>query len=117
MSGNFRIAVLDEIDATACPCGLARRAFADLPGGPASVHLVEVRADAAVHYHTSHTEIYVVLKCADHAAVELDGERHVVRRMTALLIPPGVRHRALGRMKILNVVIPPYDAADEHVDT
>ena len=31
----------------------------------------------------------------------------------AVMIPPGVRHRAVGRMTILNVVVPPFDPADE----
>ena len=30
--------------------------------------------------------------------------------------PPGVRHRAVGRMTILNVVVPPFDPADEWFD-
>ena len=34
----------------------------------------------------------------------------------AVLIPPGVRHRAAGRMTILNVVVPPFDPADEWFD-
>ena len=33
-----------------------------------------------------------------------------------VLIPPGVRHRAVGRMTILNVVVPPFDPADEWFD-
>ncbi|MFO0845247.1 MAG: hypothetical protein U0797_23170 [Gemmataceae bacterium] len=36
-----------------------------------------------------------------------------VRPGSAVMIPPGVRHRAVGRMKILNVVAPPFDPADE----
>jgi len=35
----------------------------------------------------------------------------------AVLIRPGTRHRAVGRMKILNVVIPPFDKADEWFDS
>jgi hypothetical protein len=45
--------------------------------------------------------------------VELDGERMVVVPAGAVLIPPRVRHRAVGRMTILNVVAPPFDPADE----
>jgi len=33
-----------------------------------------------------------------------------------ILIPPGVRHRAIGQMKIINIVIPKFDPADEHFD-
>jgi hypothetical protein len=31
----------------------------------------------------------------------------------AVLIPPGMRRRAAGRMTILDVVVPPSDPADE----
>jgi hypothetical protein len=33
-----------------------------------------------------------------------------------VLIPPGVRHRAAGRMPIVYVVVPPFDSADESFD-
>lgn len=107
---------LDDIEPVACSCGWARRAFANLADGPASVHLVDIRSDAALHYHMAHTEIYVILECAKDAAVELDGRMRPVRPMTAVMIRPGVRHRAVGRMRILNLVIPPFDPADELLD-
>jgi mannose-6-phosphate isomerase-like protein (cupin superfamily) len=99
-----------------CPCGWARRAFADLPDAPASVHRVEIEADARAHYHRGHTEIYYVLQSAAGAAVELDGARVAVGPGSAVLIPPGVRHRTVGRMTILNVVVPLFDPADEWFD-
>src|SRR5581483_2616034 len=107
------VADLGELPAVRCPCGWARRAFADVPGAPASVHRVEILDDARAHYHTAHTETYYVLACEPGAAVELDGERVPVRPGVAVMIPPGVRHRAVGRMTILNVVVPPFDPADE----
>jgi quercetin dioxygenase-like cupin family protein len=48
--------------------------------------------------------------------VELDGERMAVAPGSAVLIPPGVRHRAAKRMTILNVVVPPFEPADERLD-
>jgi quercetin dioxygenase-like cupin family protein len=113
-----RAAVVDlsSLDPVRCPCGWARRAFGDVPGAPVSVHRVEIEDDARAHYHRSHTEVYYVLDCALGAAVELDGERVAVRPGSAVLIPPGVRHRAVGRMTILNVVAPPFDPADEWFD-
>jgi mannose-6-phosphate isomerase-like protein (cupin superfamily) len=104
------------IEPVRCPCGWARRAFADVPDAPASVHRVEVEVDAQTHYHREHTEIYYVLECAAGAAIELDGERVAVGPGHAVMIPPGVRHRAVGRMTILNVVVPPFDPADEWFD-
>ena len=87
-----------------------------MPDAPASVHRVEIEADARPHDHREHTEIDYVLECAAGAAVELDGERVAVGPGGAVLIPPGVRHRAAGRMTILNVVVPPFDPADERFD-
>jgi quercetin dioxygenase-like cupin family protein len=110
------VADLAAIDPVRCPCGWARRAFGDVAGAPASMHRVEIEADARAHYHRAHTEIYYVLECADGAAVELDGRAEPVRPGVAVLIPPGVRHRAVGKMVILNVVVPPFDPADEWFD-
>jgi mannose-6-phosphate isomerase-like protein (cupin superfamily) len=104
------------IEPVRCPCGWARRAFASVPDAPASVHRVEVEVDARTHYPRAHTEIYYILECAAGAAIELDGERVLVGPGQAVLIPPGVRHRAVGRMTILNVVVPPFDPADEWFD-
>ena len=109
-----RIAQLDEIDGTPCPCGTARRAFGDLETDPASVHLVEIKRDAEVHYHKKMTEIYVVLE--GDGFIELDGAQVPVKPMTTVMIPPGVRHRAIGELKILNVPIPAFDPSDEYVD-
>ena len=77
---------------------------------------MEITEDARAHYHKEHTETYVVLECEEGAAVELDGELMPVKVGVAVLIPPGVQHRAVGRMVILNVVVPPFDPADEWFD-
>ncbi len=111
-----RIADLSLIDAVRCPCGWARRAFADVPGAAASVHQVDIEDDARTHYHRTHTEVYYILSCGEDAALELDGVRHPVRVGQAVLIPPGVRHRAAAPMRILNIVVPPFDPADEWFD-
>lgn len=73
---------------------------------------MEIAADARAHYHTGRTEYYVVLE--GEGAVELDGVRELVSPGTVVMIPPGIRHRALGVLKILNVVVPAFDPADEH---
>jgi mannose-6-phosphate isomerase-like protein (cupin superfamily) len=110
------IADLAAIDAVRCPCGWARRAFGDVPGAAASVHQVDIAEDARAHYHKLHTEVYYILECGEGAALELDGELRPVKVGQAVLIPPGVRHRAATPMKILNIVVPPFDPADEWFD-
>ena len=49
-------------------------------------------------------------------AVGPDGGRVAVGPGGAVQIPPGVRHRAMGRMTILDVVVPPFDPADGWID-
>jgi hypothetical protein len=48
--------------------------------------------------------------------VKSGGERLAVGPGGAAPIPPGLRHRAAGRMPILDVVVPPFDPADERFD-
>jgi mannose-6-phosphate isomerase-like protein (cupin superfamily) len=111
---TFSIAQLDEIPAQLCPCGTTRRAFAGTVGAPASVHRVDISEDARAHYHKRMTEIYVVLE--GEGQIELDGQRFPVKPMTSILIRPGCRHRAIGKMKIINVAVPTFDPADEWFD-
>ena len=111
---NYHVAQLDEVPATPCPCGQARRAFAGIGGAVASVHLVDISVDARTHYHKQMTEIYLVLEGEGH--LELDGERVPVKPMTAVYIKPGCRHRAVGNMRIINIPIPAFDPEDEFED-
>jgi hypothetical protein len=53
---------------------------------------------------------------ANGGAIELNGQRVTVGAGHAALIRPGVRHRAIGRKSILNVVVPPFDSAGEWFD-
>ena len=114
MPRNYHVAQLDHIAPQPCPCGRARRAFGGEPGAVASLHLVEISADARAHYHKRMTEIYLVIEGEGH--VELDGELVPVKPLTAIYIKPGCRHRAVGNMKIINVPVPAFDPADEFED-
>ncbi len=107
---------LPEITPVACPCGMARRAFGDSPDFPGTVHLTEISIDARCHYHKHHTEVYVILECETNATIELNGKSVPLRPHTSVLIPPGVRHRACGRMKALIICTPNFDSEDEHFD-
>lgn len=107
----FAVAQLDELPGVPCPCGIAKRAFGDTPNTPASVHLVEIKADAERHHHLKTTEIYVVLEGT--GFIEIDAQRLPVRPLSAVMIPPGSRHRAIGTLRLLNIVVPPFDPRDE----
>jgi len=112
--GNYKIAQLDEMDAEKCPCGWTRRAFVSEDNDAASMHMVDITGDAQAHYHEEMTEIYLILEGEGH--MELDGEMVPVKPMTAVFIPPGVRHRAVGDLRVVNVPVPPFDPSDEHFD-
>lgn len=99
-----------------CPCGTARRAFADVPEFPATVHVTDIKIDAERHYHKRLTEVYYFLECGPDARMELDGETIPVHPGMCILIPPGVRHRAIGLMRVLIIAQPKFDPADEHLD-
>jgi mannose-6-phosphate isomerase-like protein (cupin superfamily) len=111
---NYKVAQLDEIEAKRCPCGWTRRAFANESGAAASIHQVDIEEDARTHYHKGMTEIYLVLE--GEGELELDGERIPVKPMTSVMIHPGCRHRAIGKLKIINIAIPKFDPADEWFD-
>lgn len=108
---SIRIAQLDELPAVACPCGEARRAFHAPDNAVATVHLTEISKDSRAHYHKRMTEIYVVLE--GEGFLEADGVRHPLKPLTAVMIPPGCTHRAVGNLRIINVPMPPFDPADE----
>jgi len=111
---NYMIAQLNEIAAVKCPCGFSRRGFIADDNPVATMHIVDITEHAKTHYHKKLTEIYLILEGAGY--MELDGERVLVKPMTAIFIKPGCRHRAVGNMRIANVTVPAFDAEDEWFD-
>jgi mannose-6-phosphate isomerase-like protein (cupin superfamily) len=113
MSPRYRVVDFAEIAPVECPCGVSRRGFADVPDYPATVHVTDITADAQLHYHRRQTETYYILECEPGARLQLDEEIIPVHPGMCIMIPPGVRHCGLGRMRIVNIVIPKFDPADE----
>ena len=113
-SDNYLFAQLDEIEPQRCPCGFTKRAFAVPENETATIHLVDIQEDARTHYHKKLTEIYLILEGEGH--MELDGELIPVKPMSSILIKPGCRHRAIGKLKIVNIPIPAFDPEDEWFD-
>ena len=112
---RYRILDFDELPRLACPCGTTRRALGDLTDLPLTVHRTEIASNAQPHFHRRLTETYYILQCDPDAAIELDGQRHPLRPGLCVVIPPGIVHRGLGRMTILNIVFPKFDPTDEVV--
>jgi len=114
MPKRYHISRPNELPAVECSCGESRRAFVAESDGVASLHVTDISVDARTHYHKRLTEIYYILEGS--GEMELDGERHAVGPGDAILIKPGCRHRAIGRMRILNIPVPAFDPADEYFD-
>jgi mannose-6-phosphate isomerase-like protein (cupin superfamily) len=112
----FEIIDFDQIAAVPCPCGTARRGFADVLDFPATIHVTEISLEARLHYHKTLTETYYFLECGADARMQLDDQLIPVHAGMCILIRPGVRHRALGRMRVLIVVLPKFDPLDEWFD-
>lgn len=114
MDKKYSVVNFDELDTVNCPCGTTRRAFTDDPDQIASIHMVDIKQDSELHYHKKMTEIYLILEGEGH--MELDGELIPVRKDSTILIKPGCRHRAIGKMKIVNIPVPAFDPDDEYFD-
>jgi len=113
---GYEIADFATIDAVDCPCGKARRAFAEVADFPATIHVTEISAEAQRHYHRRLTETYYILACEDDARMQLEDETIALKPGMCILIRPGTRHRAIGRMKVLIVAMPKFDPVDEWFD-
>jgi mannose-6-phosphate isomerase-like protein (cupin superfamily) len=111
---NYLLAQLDEIKTQRCPCGFTRRAFVAPDNPIATLHLLDVQSDAQKHYHKTLTEIYLILE--GNGQMELDDDLVPVKPMTAILIKPGCRHRAIGNLRVVIIPIPAFDPADEWFD-
>ncbi|MCU0879616.1 MAG: cupin domain-containing protein [Pirellulaceae bacterium] len=105
-----------KIPGVPCPCGTARRGLADVDDFPGTIHVTQIALDNALHYHKRLTETYYFLECEPGAQMQLGDELLDVQPGTCIMIRPGTRHRAIGRMKVLIVVYPKFDPADEWFD-
>ena len=109
----YEIADFSKIEGVPCPCGTARRAFAEIEDFPGTVHVTEISTDAQTHYHKTLTETYYFLECDEDAKMQLNEEIISVRPGMSIIIRPGTHHRAIGKMKVLIIVLPKFDPTDE----
>ena len=113
---GYEVVDFASITGVACPCGAARRAFSEVEDFPGTIHVTEISTNARLHYHRRLTETYYFLQCEAGARLQLDDERLDVRSGMCVMIRPETRHRAIGAMKVLIVVFPKFDPADEWFD-
>ena len=112
---TYELVDFANLDGTDCPCGTARRAFADIEDFPGTVHVTEISIDAKLHYHKTLTETYYFLECDDDAKMQLDDDVIDVHPGMCIMIRPGIKHKAIGKMKVLIMVLPKFDPADEYL--
>jgi mannose-6-phosphate isomerase-like protein (cupin superfamily) len=111
---NYEFTEFDSVEAVPCPCGSSKRAFMGGDNNVASMHITTISEDSRTHYHRKMTEFYFVLE--GEGTIELDGESFPLKPRTAVMIKPGCRHRAVGKLKIINVPVPKFDPDDEWFD-
>ncbi len=104
---NWRFVQMDEVSPVRCPCGQSRRAFVSPDNKVATLHMVDIAGDSRPHYHKRLSEIYFILEGTGY--MELDGEKIPVKPMTSVFINPGCRHRAVGKLRVVNIPIPAFD--------
>ena len=113
---GYEVVDFQAVPGVACPCGEARRGLADVKDFPGTIHVTSISKDARRHYHKQLTEVYYFLECGPDAQMELNDDRLAVHPGMCVMIRPGTRHRALGEMKVLIVVLPKFDPQDEWFD-
>lgn len=114
MANGYVVKRADQVKGVPCPCGISRRVITAEDNDVASVHVTDISKDSQVHWHKNLSEIYYVLE--GEGVLELDGDTIPASPGTMALIKPGTRHRARGSLRILVVVIPPFDPADEYLE-
>ena len=108
---KYLVADMNHISPIPCPCGQARRAFIEPDNKTASFHIVDISQDSRAHYHKKMTEIYHVLE--GQGILEIDDQRLELKPGITVMIKPRCIHRAVGKLKLINVPIPTFDPADE----
>jgi len=92
-------------------CGQIRCLVEEKDGAAAEVHHVQID-DARLHYHERTDEFYYIIEGG--GSMVLDEETIDVKQGMVVYIPRGMRHKAVGKMTILTVCIPPGVLGDIH---
>ena len=112
---NTTARILRRDPATVSPwaetCGQIRCLVEEKDGAAAEIHHVEI-ADAKLHYHERTDEFYYVIE--GQGTMILDDEEMELHQGVVVYIPRGVRHKAVGKLTILTVCIPPGVLGDVH---
>ncbi len=103
---------MDDVDPVACPCGQAHRIITSQDTADVGLHVTDL-GGARSHYHRKTTEVYYIMEGV--GEMELGDQVYAVRPGHAILIPPGVPHRAIGQFRAVIATVPAFDPDDEHM--
>ena len=104
---------LDESPTVPCPCGESTRVITSADTPAANLHVTKI-TDSRRHYHKLCMEYYHVLE--GRGKLEIADDTVDLNPGVTVVIPPRVRHRACGDLKLLIVGIPAFDPDDEYFD-
>jgi len=112
---GYVVKTLADVKAVACPCGMSTRVITGADTDLVSIHWTDISKEAHKHYHERLTEFYCVVEGC--GTLEVDEDEVPLAPGTVVMIKPGAAHvaRPRGRLRILVVVSPPFDPADEHL--
>ena len=100
-----------EVEPWAETCGQIRPLVEEADGAAAEIHHVEIQ-DAKLHYHEHTDEFYYIID--GFGTMVLDDEEIKLHKGVVVYVPRGVKHKAVGRLTILTVCIPPGVLNDIH---
>ena len=100
-----------EVQPWAETCGQIRCLILEQDGAAGEVHQVDIQ-DAKLHYHEHTDEFYYVVD--GQGSMQLDDETIELHRGVVVYIPRGIKHKAIGRLTVLTICIPPGVMGDVH---
>lgn len=100
-----------EVEPWAETCGSIRCLIEESDEAAGEVHFVEIE-DAKLHYHEHTDEFYYVID--GQGTMILDENEIELHTGVVVYIPRGVKHKAIGRLKVLTVCIPRGVLDDVH---
>jgi mannose-6-phosphate isomerase-like protein (cupin superfamily) len=100
-----------DVEPWAETCGQIRPLIEAADGAAAEVHHVEID-HAKLHYHERTDEVYYVID--GQGTMVLDDETIELHPGVVVYVPRGVKHKAVGKLTVLTVCIPPGVLDDVH---
>jgi len=113
MSNKIIVRHVSDIEPVDCPCGKSTRILTQKDNPAISFHSTETK-DAKSHFHRETTEIYYILEGT--GQMLLDSDLIELKPGLCIHIPPGIRHRVIGKIKTLVIATPAFNPDDEFFD-